>query len=97
MKLDYLVMCSKCEVRIHPDDYKKHKKTCCREYDYIPMPYLVYPYHLNPPWNPNLWWGTTPYVHTTTADTSSIGVSYDSATFGSTYLAGTTLTHALSS
>jgi len=28
MKLDYLVMCSKCEVRMHPDDYKKHKKHC---------------------------------------------------------------------
>ena len=72
---DYLVMCSKCEIRIHPDDYKKHKKHCNPLVEYIPYPaYPIYPERLRlpwEPWQPSPWWGTTPYVHTTTAGTAT--------------------------
>jgi len=69
---DYLIMCSDCEVRIHPDDYKKHKKTCQQAPAYVPYP--VYPAYPTYPdwrhWQPPL----SPYVYTTTTGTATYNI-----------------------
>ena len=75
-KPDYLVMCSNCEVRIHPDDYQKHKIKC--ESPVYPI-YPIYPiYPLYPAiYNPYpIWeWQPTPapYCTGTAADKITIG------------------------
>lgn len=77
---DYLIMCSKCEVRIHTDDYNKHKVSCQQPANYIPMPYPVYPqpydYHRTYPfWEWRPYEGAT-YTRTThTPNTITYGRS----------------------
>jgi len=90
MKVDYLTMCSRCEVRMHPDDYKKHKKHCNPAIEYVPYP--IYPaYH--PLW-PNLPYPSWP---TWTSGTITVGDTTTSGgTAGSDWTTATT-TYALSS
>jgi len=93
---DYLVMCSKCEVRIHPDDYKKHKRSCRQMMDYIPMPYPIYPVYPQPYYPPYY----SPWVTLTGTTTATFGtmtvVDQFTTTDSSTYDVGTTLTSAVS-
>lgn len=50
---DYLIMCSECEVRMHPDDYNKHKVLCgAKKQEYIPQPMPALPYPIPQPFNP---------------------------------------------
>ena len=97
-KPDYLVMCSQCEVRIHPDDYEKHKAGCQQKQNYIPMPYPVYPQPYDPyPYRTYPLWEWQPYLGPTytgtAADKLIIGDYPDvSITYGgSSCDAGTTL------
>ncbi len=94
MKIDYLTMCSKCEVRMHPDDYKKHKKHCKPNVEYVPYP--VYPQQ---PYQP---WPAYPYPTWVTGTTSTDNIIYvDGSTTttvdGNVWSAGVTQTYALSS
>lgn len=61
---DYLVMCSQCEVRIHPEDYKKHKKTCQQAPAYILYPVYPQPFYPYNYWNRSPWWEWQPTVST---------------------------------